>query len=72
MIITAIFTLLDGNFTAVMFHPKLILFWMFEICAVGITYLVLSIRNSGWIWRKTLLIIVVIGIGMIVISPLYS
>ena len=72
MITTAIFTLLDGNFTAVMFHPKLILFWMFEICAVGITYFILSIRNSGWMWRKTLLIIGVIELGMIVVAPLYS
>ena len=72
MIITAIFTLLDGNFTVVMFHPKLILFWMFEIFAVGITYLILSLRRSGWIWRKILLIIGVIEIGMIVVAPLYS
>ena len=72
MIITAIFTLLDRNFTAVMFHPKLVLFWMIEICAVGITYLILSIRRSGWIWRKTLLIISVIELGMIVAAPLYS
>ena len=71
MIITAIFTLIDGNFTAVMFHPKLILFWMFEIFAVGITYLILSIRRTGWIWRKTLLIISVIELGMIVAAPLY-
>ena len=72
MIITAIFTLLDGNFTAVMFHPKLILFWMFEIFVVVITYLILSIRRSGWIWRKTLLIIGVIELGMIVAAPLYA
>ena len=72
MIITAIFTLLDGNFTGVMFHPKLILFWMFEIFAVGITCLILSIRRSGWIWRKTLLIICVIEVGMIVVAPLYA
>ena len=72
MIITAIFTLLDGNFTAVMFHPQLILFWMFEICAVGITYFIFSIRKSGWIWRKTLLIIGVIELGMIAVAPLYS
>ena len=72
MIITAIFTLLDGNFTAVMFHPKLILFWMFEIFAVGITYLILSIRRSGWIWRKTLVMIVVLELGMIVAAPLYA
>ena len=72
MIVTAIFTLLDGNFTAVMFHPKLILFWMFESFAVGITYLFLSIRKSGWIWRKTLLIIGAIELGMIAVAPLYS
>ena len=72
MIITAIFTLLDGNFTAVMFHPKLILFWMFEIFAVGITYFIFSIRKSGWIWRKTLLIIGVIELGMIAVAPLYA
>ena len=72
MIITAIFTLLDGNFTAVMLHPKLILFWMFEICAVGITYFIFSIRKSGWMWRKTLLIIGVIELGMIAVAPLYS
>ena len=72
MIITAIFTLLDGNFTAVMFHPKLILFWMFEICVVGITYFIFSIRKSGWIWRKTLLIIGVIELGMIAVAPLYA
>ena len=72
MIITAIFTLLDGNFTVVMFHPKLILFWMFEVFAVGITYLFLTIRNSGWIWRKTLLIIGVTELGMIAAAPLYS
>jgi len=72
MIVTAIFTLLDGNFTAVMFHPKLIMFWMFEIFAVGITYLFLSIRKSGWIWRKTLVIIGVIELGMIAVAPLYS
>ena len=72
MIVTAIFTLLDGNFTAVMFHPKLILFWMFEIFAVGITYLFLRIRKSGWIWRKTLLIIGAIELGMIAVAPLYS
>ena len=72
MIITAIFTLLDGNFTAVMFHPKLVLFWMVEIFAVAITYLILSIRKSGWIWRKTLLIISVIELGMIVAAPLYA
>ena len=72
MIITAIFTLLDGNFTVVMFHPKLILFWMFEIFAVGITYLFLRIRKSGWIWRKTLLIIGAIELGMIAVAPLYS
>jgi len=72
MIVTAIFTLLDGNFTAVMFHPKLILFWMFEIFAAGITYLFLSIRKSGWIWRKTLLIIGAIELGMIAVAPLYS
>ena len=72
MIITAIFTLLDGNFTVVMFHPKLILFWMFEIFAVGITYLILSLRRSGWIWRKTLLIIGVIELGMVVVAPLYA
>ena len=72
MIVTAIFTLLDGNFTAVMFHPKLILFWMFEIVSVGITYLFLSIRKSGWIWRKTLLIIGVMELGMIAVAPLYT
>ena len=72
MIITAIFTIIDGNFVTVMFHPKLILFWMFEIFAVGITYLILSLRRSGWIWRKILLIIGVIEIGMIVVAPLYS
>ena len=72
MIVTAIFTLLDGNFTAVMFHPKLILFWMFEIFAVGITYLFLSIRKSGWIWRKTLLIIGAIEFGMIAVALLYT
>ena len=72
MIITTIFTLLDGNFTAVMFHPKLVLFWMFEIFAVAITYLILSIRKSGWIWRKVLLIIGMIELGMIAVSPLYS
>ena len=71
MIITAFFTLLDGNFTAVMFHPKLMLFWIFEIFAVGITYLILSIRRSGWIWRKTLVVIVVLELGMIVAAPLY-
>ena len=71
MIITAIFTIIDGNFTAVMFHPKLILFWMFEIFAVCITYLILSIRRSGWIWRKALLIISVIELGMILAAPLY-
>ena len=72
MIITAIFTLLDGNFTAVMFHPKLVLFWMVEIFAVAITYLILSIRKSGWMWRKTLLIISVIELGMIAVAPLYA
>ena len=72
MIITAIFTLLDGKFTAVMFHPKLVLFWMVEIFAVAITYLILSIRKSGWIWRKTLLIISVIELGMIAVAPLYA
>ena len=72
MIITAIFTLLDGNFTTVMFHPKLVLFWMFEIFAVGITCLILGIRKSGWIWRKTLIIIGVIELGMIAVAPLYS
>ena len=72
MIITAIFTIIDGNFTAVMFHPKLILFWMFEIFTVGISYLILSIRRTGWLWRKTLLIIGVIEIGMIVAAPFYS
>ena len=72
MIITAIFTLLDGNFIAVMFHPKLVLFWMVEIFAVAITYLILSIRKSGWIWRKTLLIISVIELGMIAVAPLYA
>ena len=72
MIITAIFTLLDGNFTAVMFHPKLVLFWMVEIFAVAITYLILSIRKSGWIWRKTLLIIGVIELGMVAVAPLYA
>ena len=72
MIVTAIFTLLDGNFTAVMFHPKLILFWMFEVFSVGITYLILSLRRSGWIWRKILLIIGVIELGMIVVAPLYA
>ena len=72
MIITAIFTLLDGNFTAVMFHPKLVLFWMVEIFAVAITYLILSIRKRGWIWRKTLLIIGVIELGMIAVAPLYA
>ena len=72
MIVTAIFTLLDGNFTTVMFHPKLILFWMFEVFAVGITYLILSLRRSGWIWRKILLIIGVIELGMIVVAPLYA
>ena len=72
MIITAIFTLLDGNFTVVMFHPKLIMFWMFEIFAVGATYFFLSIRKSGWIWRKVLLIIGVIELGMIAAAPLYS
>jgi len=72
VIITAIFTLLDGNFTAVMFHPKLVLFWMVEIFAVAITYLILSIRKSGWIWRKTLLIISVIELGMIAVAPLYA
>lgn len=72
MVVTTIFTLFDGNFTVVMFHPKLILFWIFEILAVGITYLVLSMRNSGWIWRKTLLIIIVIEFGMIAVAPLYS
>ena len=72
MIITAIFTLLDGNFTAVMFHPKLMFFWMFEICVVGITYFIFNIRESGWIWRKTLLIIGVIELGMIAVAPLYS
>jgi hypothetical protein len=55
-----------------MFHPKLVLFWMFEIFAVGITYLILSIRKSGWIWRKTLLIIGVIELGMIAVAPLYA
>ena len=70
--VTAIFTLLDGNFTTVMFHPKLILFWMFEVFAVGITYLILSLRRSGWIWRKILLIIGVIELGMIVVAPLYA
>ena len=72
MIITAIFTLLDGNFTAEMFHPKLVMYWMFEIFAVAITYLILSIRKSGWIWRKTLLIIGVIELGMIAVAPLYA
>ena len=72
MIITAIFTLLDGNFTAVMFHPKLVLFWMVEIFAVAFTYLILSIRKSGWIWRKTLLIIGVIELGMIAVAPFYA
>ena len=72
MIITAIFALLDGNFTAVMFHPKVILFWMFEIFAVGITYVILGIKRSGWIWRKTLLIIGVVELGMIVAAPLYT
>ena len=72
MIVTAIFTLLDGNFTTVMFHPKLILFWMFEVFAVGITYLILSLRRSGWIWRKILLIIGVVELGMVVAAPLYS
>ena len=72
MIITAIFTIIDGNFVTVMFHPKLILFWMIEIFAVGITYLILSIRRSGWIWRKTLLIVGVIELGMIVAAPLYA
>ena len=72
MIITAFFTLLDGNFAAVMFHPKLMLFWMFEIFAVGITYLILSIRRSGWIWRKTLVMIMVLELGMIVAAPLYA
>ncbi len=72
MIITAIFTLLDGNFIVVTLHPKLILFWMFEIFAVGITYVILSIRRSGWIGRKTLLIIGVIELGMIAVAPLYS
>jgi len=48
------------------------LFWMFEICAVGITYFIFSIRKSGWIWRKTLLIIGVIELGMIAVAPLYS
>ena len=72
MIITAIFTLLDGNFTAVMFHPKLVLFWMFEIFVVGVTCLILGLRKSGWIWRKTLIIIGVIELGMIAVAPLYS
>ena len=72
MIITAIFTLLDGNFTAVMFHPKLVLFWMVEIFAVGVTCLILGLRKSGWIWRKTLIIIGVIELGMIAVAPLYS
>ena len=72
MIITAIFTLIDGNFTAVMFHPKLILFWMFEIVSVGIAYLFLSIKKSGWMWRKILVIISVIEIGMIVVAPIYA
>ena len=72
MIVTAIFTLLDGNFTVVMFHPKMILFWIFEIFAVGITYTILGIRRSGWIWRKILLIISVIEIGMVAATPLYS
>ena len=72
MIVTAIFTLLDGNFTVVMFHPKMILFWIFEIFAVGITYTILGIRRSGWIWRKTLIIIGVIELGMIAVAPLYS
>ena len=72
MIITAIFTLLDGNFTAVMFHPKMILFWMFEIVSVGIAYLFLSIKKSGWMWRKILVIISVIEIGMIVVAPIYA
>tara|TARA_Y100000588_G_C13788168_1_gene725493 strand:- start:165 stop:383 length:219 start_codon:yes stop_codon:yes gene_type:complete len=72
MIVTAIFTLLDGNFTVVMFHPKMILFWIFEIFAVGITYTILGIRRSGWIWRKTLLVICVIELGMIVVAPLYT
>ena len=72
MITTAIFTLLDSNFMTVMLHPKLVLFWMVEIFAVGITYLILSIRRSGWIWRKTLLIIIVLEIGMVAATPLYS
>ncbi len=72
MIITLIFILLDGNSMVVMFHPKLILFWMVEICVVGVTYLILSIRRSGWIWRKTLIIIGVIELGMIVVAPLYA
>ena len=45
---------------------------MFEIFAVGITYLFLSIRKSGWIWRKTLVIIGVIELGIIAVAPLYS
>ena len=72
MIITAIFTLIDANFEMVMFHPKMILFWMFEIFVVGITYLILNIRRSGWIWRKILLIIGVVELGMIIFAPLYS
>ena len=72
MIITAIVTLLDGNFTVVMFHPKMIVFWMVEIFVVGITYLILNIRRSGWIWRKTLLIVGVIELGMMIVAPLYA
>ena len=72
MIITAIFTIIDGNFVTVMFHPKLILFWIVEIISVGVTYLILSIRRSGWIWRKTLIIIGVIELGMVVAAPLYA
>ena len=72
MIVTAIVTSLDGNFTPVMFHPKMIMFWMFEIFVVGITYCFLSIRRSGWKWRKTLVLIGVMELGMIVIAPLYS
>jgi len=34
--------------------------------------LILSIRKSGWIWRKTLLIIGVIELGMIAVAPLYA
>ena len=72
MIITAIFTLIDANFEMVMFHPKMILFWMVEIVFVGITCFILNIRRSGWIWRKTLLIIGVTELGMIIVAPLYA